>query len=241
MDRRWHRPRAFAVLLTLFGLAFFGALGFWQLDRAAQKERLFAAFAGAASQPPVTLEAARRMQASPRYPLVSVRGHYDAAHTYYLVDRTHDGKVGTIAYAIFEPADGSTPLLVDRGFVADDAHGHAANIPPPPDGELELSALYAPTPGSGLRMGGNALPRQKTWPKESIYLDVGEIAADSGRSLDAKILKLAPDPTSGFVREWRPDVFPPERHRGYAFTWFTLAAIVAGVFVGMHWRKDQSP
>ena len=240
MDRRWHRPRAFAVLLTLFGLAFFGALGFWQLDRAAQKERLFAAFAGAASQPPVTLEAARRMQASPRYPLVSVRGHYDAAHTYYLVDRTHDGKVGTIAYAIFEPADGSTPLLVDRGFVADDAHGHAANIPPPPDGELELSALYAPTPGSGLRMGGNALPRQKTWPKESIYLDVGEIAADTGRSLDAKILKLAPDPASGFVREWRPDVFPPERHRGYAFTWFTLAAIVAGVFVGMHWRKDPS-
>lgn len=230
----------FAVLLTLFGLGFFGTLGFWQLDRAAQKERLFAAFAGAASQPPVTLEAARRMEASPRYPLVSVRGRYDSAHTYYLVDRTHDGKVGTIAYAIFEPADASTPLLVDRGFVADDAHGHAVNIPPLPGGELELSALYAPAPGSGLRMGGNALPRQNNWPKESIYIDVSEIAADAGRSLDAKILLLAPDPASGFVREWRPDVFPPERHRGYAFTWLTLAAIVAGVFVGMHWRKDPS-
>jgi cytochrome oxidase assembly protein ShyY1 len=229
-----------AVLLTLFGLAFFSTLGFWQLDRAAQKERLFAAFAGAASQPPVTLEAARGMESSPRYPLVGVRGRYDLTHTYYLVDRTHAGKVGTIAYAIFEPADGSTPLLVDRGFVADDAQGHAANIPPPPDGEQQLSALYAPAPGTGLRMGGNALPRQKAWPKESIYLDVGEIAADAGRSLDAKILLLAPDPASGFVREWRPDVFPPERHRGYAFTWFTLAAIVAGVFVGMHWRRDET-
>ncbi len=228
------------MLLTLFGLGFFGTLGFWQLDRAAQKERLFAAFAGAASQPPVTLEAARQAASSPRYPLVSLRGRYDATHTYYLVDRTHDGKVGTIAYAIFEPADGSTALLVDRGFVTDDAHGHAVNIPPPPDGEQQLSALYAPAPGSGLRMGGNALPRQKTWPKESIYLDVGEIAADAGRSLDAKILLLAPDPASGFVREWRPDVFPPERHRGYAFTWFSLAAIVAGVFIGMHWRKDPS-
>jgi surfeit locus 1 family protein len=240
VDRRWHRPRAFAVLLTLFGLAFFSMLGFWQLDRAAQKERLFAAFADAASQTPVSLDAARRMEVSPRYPLVSVRGLYDAAHTYYLVDRTHGGKVGTIAYAIFEPVDGSTPLLVNRGFGADDAHGHAANIPPPPAGEQQLSALYAPAPGSGLRMGGNALPRQKTWPKESIYIDVGEIAADAGRSLDAKILLLAPDPASGFVREWRPDVFPPERHRGYAFTWFTLAAIVVGVFVGMHWRKDPS-
>jgi cytochrome oxidase assembly protein ShyY1 len=228
------------VLLTLFGLAFFGALGFWQLDRAAQKERLFAAFANAGSQTPVTLEAARRVEASPRYPLVGVQGRYDTAHTYYLVDRTHDGKVGTVAYAIFEPADGSKPLLVDRGFVADDARGHAANIPPPPQGEQQVSALYAPAPGSGLRMGGNALPRQNAWPKESIYLDVGEIAADVGRSLDAKILLLAPDPASGFVREWRPDVFPPERHRGYAFTWFTLAVIVAGVFVGMHWRKDPT-
>ena len=228
------------MLLTLFGLGFFSTLGFWQLDRAAEKERLFAAFADAAAQTPVTLEAARRMETTPRYPLVDVRGRYDTTHAYYLVDRTHDGKVGTIAYAIFEPADGSTPLLVDRGFVADDARGHSANIPPPPAGEQLLSALYAPPPGSGLRMGGNALPRQTTWPKESIYLDVSEIAADAGRPLDAKILLLAPDPASGFVREWRPDVFPPERHRGYAFTWFTLAAIVAGVFVGMHWRKDSS-
>ena len=240
MARTWHRPRAFAVLLTLFGLGFFLTLGFWQLDRAAQKERLFAAFADAASQQPVTLEAARRMDASPRYPLVSVRGRYDATHTYELVDRTHDGKVGTIAYAIFEPTDGSTALLVERGFIAGDARGHTANIPPLPEGEQQISALYAPVPGSGLRLGGNALPRQKTWPKQSIYLDVSEIAADAGRSLDAKILLLAPDPASGFVREWRPDVFPPERHRGYAFTWFTLAAIVVGVFVGMHWRKDSS-
>ena len=66
------------------------------------------------------------------------------------------------------------------------------------------------------------------------------IAHGAGRSIDAKILLLAPDAASGFVREWRPDVFPPERHRGYAFTWFTLAAVVVIVFVGMHWRKDNS-
>ena len=36
-------------------------------------------------------------------------------------------------------------------------------------------------------MGGNALPRQKAWPKESIYIDVGEIAADAGRPLDAAL------------------------------------------------------
>jgi surfeit locus 1 family protein len=226
------------VLLTLFGIAFFGSLGLWQVDRAAQKARLFAAFDGAATAAPVTLEEARRAGDSTRYPRVAVRGRYDAAHSYVLDDRTHAGAVGSVAIAVFAPADGSTPLLVDRGFIANTARGEPATIPPLPEGEQQISALYAPPPGSGLRLGGNALPRQTAWPKQTIYLDVGEVSRDLGRTLDAKILLLAPEEGSGFVREWRPDVFPPERHRAYAFTWFTLAAVVAVVFGGMHWRKD---
>ena len=240
VDRRWHRPRVFAVLLTLFGLAAFATLGFWQVDRAAQKERLFASFAGAAEQTPVTLDQARRAENPGRYPLVGVRGRYDAVHTYVLDDQTHDGKVGSVAYAVFEPADGSAPILVDRGFIARNERGEKPVIPPLPAGEQQLSALYAPPPGSGLRLGGNALPRQKSWPKQSIYIDIGEVGADAGRRLDAKILLLAPEAGSVFVREWRPNVFPPERHRAYAFTWFTLAAVVVVVFIGMHWRKDTS-
>ena len=238
MDRRWHRPRVFAVLLTAFGVAVFVALGVWQVDRAAQKERLFAAFADAGAQTPVTLAAARRESNPLRYPRVEVSGHYDAAHSYVLVDQTHDGQVGSVAYAIFEPADGGTPLLVNRGFVASKERGADPAVPPTPSGEQRLTALYAPAPGSGLHLGGNPLPRQNTWPKQSIYLDVGEIAADAGVGLDAKVLLLEPEPNSGFAREWQPNVFPPERHRAYAFTWFTLAAVVVVVFVGMHWRKE---
>jgi surfeit locus 1 family protein len=227
-------------VLAAAGFAFFVALGRWQLHRATEKEQLFAAYADAGSQTPVTLEAARRMADSPRYPLVGVAGRYDIAHTYVLDDQVRDGAVGGIAYAIFEPADGSTAILVDRGFIAGKTRGELPAIPPPPAGEQRLTALYAPPPGSGLHLGGNALPRQTTWPKRSIYLDVNDVAADAGRSLDARILKLAPDASSGFVREWRPDVFPAERHRGYAFTWFTLAAVVVAVFVGMHWRKEST-
>jgi cytochrome oxidase assembly protein ShyY1 len=237
--RSWHRPSLGAVALAAFGIAAFFALGLWQVDRAAQKERLFAAYANAMSQTPVTLDAARRMPATERYPLVNVRGRYDSAHTYVLVDQTHAGKVGSVSIAVFEPADGSPAILVDRGFVAGEASGEPPAIPPLPSGEQQLVALYAPPPGSGLRLGGNPLPRQAAWPKQSIYLDVGEVSADLGRALDAKMLRLAPDAGSGFVREWRPDVFPPERHRAYAFTWFTLAAVVVVVFVGMHWQKSD--
>ena len=238
MDRRWHTPRPFAVLLAVIGVAAFVWLGRWQVHRAGEKEQLFAAYAGAASQTPVTLEAARRITDATRYPLVRVHGHYDTTHTYVLDDQAREGSVGSIAYAIFEPADGSNALVVERGFVAGKVRGEAPPIPPLPTGELEITALYTPPPGSGLHLGGNALPRQTAWPKRSIYLDVNDVAADAGRSLDAHVLKLAPEEGSGFVRVWRPDVFPPERHRAYAFTWFTLAAVVAAVFVGMHWRKQ---
>jgi len=238
VDRRWHTPRPVAVLLALIGVAAFVWLGRWQVHRAVEKEQLFAAYAGAASQTPVTLEAARRMTDATRYPLVSVHGRYDTAHTYVLDDQAREGAVGSIAYAIFEPADGSTAILVERGFVAGKTRGESPPIPALPADEQQITALYAPAPGSGLHLGGNALPRQTAWPKRSIYLDVNDVAADAGRSLDARVLKLAPDAGSGFVRVWRPDVFPPERHRAYAFTWFTLAAVVAAVFVGMHWRKQ---
>jgi cytochrome oxidase assembly protein ShyY1 len=225
-------------VLAVIGVAAFASLGRWQVHRATEKDELFAAYAGAALQTPVTLEAARRMTDATRYPLVRVRGRYDTTHTYVLDDQAREGAVGSIAYAIFEPADGSTAILVDRGFVAGKVRGEPPPVPPPPADELEITALYAPAPGSGLHLGGNALPRQTAWPKRSIYLDANDVAADAGRSLDARILRLAPEQGSGFVRVWRPDVFPPERHRAYAFTWFTLAAIVVAVFVGMHWRKE---
>ncbi len=157
VDRRWHTPRAFAVLLAVIGVAAFVWLGRWQVHRATEKEQLFAAYAGAASQTPVTLEAARRMTDATRYPLVRVRGRYDTTHTYLLDDQAREGSVGSIAYAIFEPADGSTAVLVDRGFIAGKTRGESPSVPPPPADELEITALYAPAPGSGLHLGGNAL------------------------------------------------------------------------------------
>ncbi len=52
-----------------------------------------------------------------------------------------------------------------------------------------------------------------------------------------RILLSDPDPASGFVREWTPNVMPPERHAAYAFQWFALAIAVAAAFVVVHWRK----
>ena len=50
----------------------------------------------------------------------------------------------------------------------------------------------------------------------------------------------ADDAAAHFVREWRPGVFPPERHYAYAFTWFAFGAAVVAIFVVLHWRRPTS-
>lgn len=240
MARRWYRPRAFALVLTLAGIALFTSLGLWQVRRAHEKEALFAALAGAARQAPVALAEARREAGAARYPRVEVSGRYDPLHAYLLDDQVQGGRVGMRVFAVFEPADGSAPLLVDRGFLARDARGGAPPIPPPPSGAQRIDALYAPAPGSGLRLGGNALPRQAAWPKSSIYIDLAEIAADLGHPLDPRVLRLAPEPGSVFARDWTPELLPPQRHLGYAVTWFAFAALALGLFVIRHWRNEET-
>jgi cytochrome oxidase assembly protein ShyY1 len=239
MADRWHRPRAFAIALALAGVGAFVLLGSWQLRRAHEKEALFAAWAHAEEQAPITLAQARRDADAMRWPLVEVDGSYDSAHAYVLDDQVRDGRAGVMLFEVLVPSAGGDALLVNRGFLPRDARGNSPQLPPIPPGTQHLRALYAPPPGAGIRLGGNALQKQATWPKTTIYVDLGEIAADLGRKLDPRVLlQVSADAGDhGFVRSWKPEVFPPERHYGYAFTWFTFAAVVVATFAILHRRK----
>lgn len=239
--RRWHRPRAFALVLTLLGVALFLALGSWQWRRGQEKAELFAAFDRGVAQAPVPFEQVRHEAVGVSYPHVTVRGRYvEPFYEYELENQVREGRVGVMVYALFEPSGGGAPLLVNRGLLAyGSGDRRYPPLPPLPQGEVSLSALYAPPPGSGLRLGGNRLETQK-FPKTVVYLDLAEIGADLERALDPRVLLLTQPDTAGggaFVREWRPEVFPPERHYGYALTWFTFAAVVVATFAILHWRK----
>ena len=183
----------------------------------------------------MSLGEARSRNVSAVNPHVSVDGRFDTLHGYLLDDQIRDGRQGVLVFALFEPADGSLPLLVNRGFIDRE---QSNKLPAVPGGERRLSGLYAPAPGSGLRMGGNPLPGQDDWPKRSIYIDPVEIAEDLKRKMDTRILLLDADPASGFVREWTPQVMSPDRHRGYAFQWFCFVIAAIVIFIVLHWRRE---
>ena len=239
--RRWHRPSLRALLLTVFGIIAFVWLGIWQLDRAAQKVKLLAAFAAAPHSVPQPLDAVRDVASAEHYPHVHIAGHYLADRGYLLDEQAHAGKFGVHAIGVFAGVGEDRLLLVDRGWVQwNHARGTLPTLPALPAGEIALTGLYAPYPSSGLRMGGDALPGQKNWPKLTLYLDAASIAADLGKPLLPRVLLLDPAQNSGFVRQWTPQLMSPQRHRAYAVQWFGFAVVALIIFIGQHWRKVEN-
>lgn len=236
--RQWQRPSWLAFALTIAGIALFVRLGIWQLDRGDEAQRLLAAFDAAPKAEWEDFAGVRTAPPADRFPHVRVSGQFLANRGYLRDEQVRDGKLGVEAYAVFAPNGSNELLLVDRGWVAwSHERGTQPALPSLARGEATLAGVYAPFPGSGIRVGGNALTRQGEWPKLTLAIDAQEIAADLNRTLLPRVLLLDTEPASGFVRAWTPSVMPPERHRGYAVQWFAFAIAAIVIFVLLHYKK----
>jgi len=240
--RRWQRASWFAIALTVGGVVLFVRLGEWQLDRARDAQDLLTAFDSAQH---AAFEDFSSVAAAPppaRFPHVRVSGRFVEGRGWLRDEQVRYGKVGVEVIDAFAVDGSAALLLVDRGWVAWTRSAEARPaLPPLPEGELSLAGVYAPFPGSGMHVGGNALAAQKTWPKLTLAIDPAEIGADIGRPLQPRLLLLDPDAASGFVRAWTPAVMPPARHQAYAFQWFAFALASLILFVALHWKKVENP
>ncbi|MGH8114235.1 MAG: SURF1 family protein [Rhodanobacteraceae bacterium] len=233
---RIRRPSFFAVLLTIFGIAVFCVLGVWQLDRAAYKETVLARFHHAAAAPFVSLAQAVSDTRSGDYPHVKVTGRFDGKRAYFLDDQMRAGRLGVMVFVPFLPEGSMHALLVNLGFLQKMGADSTSlpDLPPIPDHDITLAGIYAPPPLPGLKLGGNPLIRQKTWPKLVTWIDPREIAADLHRTVYPHVLLLDPDPHSAYLRIWTANVMLPARHRAYALQWFSFAIAAIVMFFVLH-------
>src|SRR5690348_16371135 len=90
------------------------------------------------------------------------------------------GRLGVMVFVPFLPEDSLHTLLVNLGFLAKMGADSTTlpDLPPMPARRVTLTGIYAPLPLPGLKLGGNALVRQKNWPKLVTWIDTHQIAAD---------------------------------------------------------------
>ena len=236
------RPAWWSVLLTIAGVLVFLRLGVWQLHRADYKDELLRRYAAAAGAPVQAFDAVADQPPMDVYPRVRVQGRYLADRLYLLDNPKHDSLGGAEVYAPFQPSNQHKLLLVDLGFLPGNGTDKAPQLPPLPADVQTLQGTYQPPPGTGLELGGNALAQQTQWPKTSIYLDLGQVAADLPATFYPRVLALDPDPSAIYVRVHALDLssMPPARHRAYAFQWFTFAIAAVVIFVVLHRKRRRA-
>jgi surfeit locus 1 family protein len=145
--RRAVRSRDLAFLL--FALAV-GALclrlGFWQLDRLAERRQKNAEIQLSQSLPPLDLNTAPTVLPSDAYRTATARGTYDLTHQVRLSNRSLNGQPG-VHWVVPLLLEGRTEgILVDRGW-----------LPLP---ESEAPPLAVPPSGSAVEVRGVLLPSQ---------------------------------------------------------------------------------
>jgi surfeit locus 1 family protein len=69
-------------------------------------------------------------------------------------------------------------------------------------------------------------------------MDIDWIGTRLDLNLSPFVLLLATGTDDGIATDWIPVRMPPERHRGYAVTWFTLAAALVVLFLVYSFRKE---
>lgn len=207
-------------------------LGWWQLDRAAQKiavhdamlrERALPALAAAELARDATAAAAQQHRA------VALRGTWLAAQTVYLDNRPMDGRAGFYVLTPLRLADGSV-VLVQRGWLPRDVADRTRIAPPPTTaGEVDVQGRIATGPARLFELGTAA-----SGPiRQNLELDV--FARESGLPLRPVMVVqesgAAAANDDGLLRHWPQPAADVHKHYGYAFQWFAMSVLIGGLYV----------
>ncbi len=224
------------LVATLVGVAVTANLGAWQLRRAAQKIALQQALEsrGALSVLGAAELARSEAQAEAQhYRRVQLRGRWVAARSVFLDNRQMDGRVGFYLVTPLQLDGRPEAVLVQRGWVPRDQRDRTL-LPtvPTPVGSVEVDGLIAPPPARLYEFAPSTggVIRQN--------LDLGEFGLETGLALaplsvleSAERVDSTGSAVDGLLRRWPRPAVDVQKHYGYAFQWFAMAALMAGLYV----------
>jgi len=229
------------ALPLLFCSPLLAALGFWQLDRAAEKEALHRDFLARSAGAPLDLNAerARRADATAlQFRRVSLRGQFLAA-TFLLDNQVYQGDAGYDVYTPFR-LDDDAVVLVNRGWIAVGPDRGAAPPIVTPTDTLELGGLARPPVVAPLVLRDTTPELLAPGLFRVQRIEIPAIASAHRWPLLPYEIRLDPQAPAGFARDWPLPGSGRERHQGYALQWFAMAAVVVVLYVYFNLRRGTA-
>lgn len=225
--------RMVVLVAALLAIVLTASLGAWQLDRARQKEGMQQVLDTRSALPPLTaaeLATSAEQAAGQFQRRVVLHGRWLDAATVYLENRQMNNRPGFLVLTPLQPdAAADAVVWIQRGWIARDNDERTRLAPVrTPEGLVEVSGRVAPPPARLFDFGADAGgPIRQN-------LDLGASALELGRRvLPLTVVQTEPPAagSDGLSRDWPAPAVGIHKHHGYAFQWFALSALVAGLTV----------
>lgn len=196
-------------------------LGFWQLDRADQKQQYLAQMKEiVASKKAARIEQINTL--SERIAWVEGRLFFLEKPIILLDNQRNEQQVGVTVYQLAQN-EHKQIILVDLGWLP---VSNNREFPKPKAlvGEYAVAGLMMPAPAAGFAIG-QAISKLDENTLLVTRLNMDDLSKYLAQPLVSRVLRLDPTLSIGFERTLRvsTNTLPPEKHRAYAFQWFGLA------------------
>jgi surfeit locus 1 family protein len=196
-------------------------LGFWQSARALEKEQRISRMEQLQSQTPLSLQQVNLLAKTENINdmPVAIEGTFDELALFFLDNQMSKGQLGYRVYQVLKVEEHA--VLVNLGWVKGSVNRQ--ELP-------EVKALLGKHNVLGnVRLIEVGIQLQEQifteiqWPLRIQQVEIDKFSTLIGRKLLPFVIYVDKNADIGFEKNWQPIVMPPEKHRAYAFQWFSLA------------------
>lgn len=221
--KRVFRPRLWPTLAAAAGIALTLALGNWQLKRGHEKSELKTRIDQLAKEPAINVPAVELNAQDVQLRRVEARGTFEPKYAVFIDNRVRHGMAGYHVVMPLKLGDGSRYVLVNRGWVAGTGDRNRLPEVKTPAGVVTVNGLALVPSKRFIELSGKTaegpvwqnLTLERYRQAMPIPIQPFVIQQDQAGATD-----------DGLVREWDPPDLGIDRHYGYAFQWFALAAAI---------------
>ncbi len=232
------RFRLIPFLATLVVMGIGLSLGQWQMRRADQKQAIEVKLEMRTKASVLAADALAGAAAELEFRHIRLQGEFLADWPLYLDNRPHQGHAGLYVLMPFRLTGSNQLVMVERGWTARDPHDRM-RLPPlaTPPGTVVIEGSLRRAPGHVLQLGQAPLLRPGAILQN---LNLADFARASGLPVQSWLVEQTSETADRLVRDWPRPSGGIERHLGYAFQWYALAAMAAVFFCVTGLRRGKS-
>jgi surfeit locus 1 family protein len=228
-------PFIATVLLVALGIA----LGNWQERRAAEKTALRDRLEQRSAQGVLDLTGAITALSPIEFRHVRLKGEFVPGWQIWLDNRPYQGRSGFYLLMPFKISGSDTHVLVARGWLPADRTVHS-RLPAvtTPSGTVTIEGTVTGSAGHVMQLGQAAALSPNAIVQN---VEPAQFAQASGLKLQPFFVEQTGPAEPGMVRDWPAPSTGIEKHKGYAFQWYALAAMAFLFFVITGFRSGTKP